>query len=223
MPEKNELSRGEVAAMLKVHPRTVTRMAQREELTQKSNGTYEREEVEQLAEAMDVANRESHESQALRAMTEAHLQATQHAERLVSLLEKPIQNALATVTKINENLVARLAASDAAQLEAWKLVGELHLAKEERIAIRVESEAKAETMRMAGRQLEQAVPLLIAKAGGKDAVAKFAANLTEEEKAQLALLYWAFDEGEKRDSFGAVLKTIGAAIPPSPEAEEVPS
>lgn len=218
------ISQNQAARVMGVSVRTTIRKAAAREVTKNEDGLYSREECEAWAEAQAGEHEQSLEQTALMEIRQAMEQSTGHAERLVKLLENPINNALATVTSINEGLMKRLDSQESHHLDNMKFMGEMLLQKEERDAIRAETQSKHEVRAKAAQTVIEHLPTLLTQLGGKNVAKEFVSKLDDEERLGLSQLYWAFDDQAKRDGFGTLLKGMGVPIPPKPDDEpfEVP-
>lgn len=224
MAQKEELTLREAAALLDISTRSLLRLVDAGKISKTASGKYLASELQLLKE--DPGDRderenvgESLEQTAILELKSAYAQSVGHAERLIKLLEKPIESALSTVTGINTLLMTRLDTQEKNHLENMRFMGEFLMQKEERDALRKESAARMETIQAAGRAAMKHLPTLMNQVGGKNVLAHFAAKLNDEEKVGIGQLYWAFDEGEKRDSFAALLKVVGIEVPPNPSEE----
>lgn len=214
----SSISQRRASAILGVSPPTVKRMIERGDLETDKEGKLSLEEVEDFAAARDEEKQKDPTNIALTEMREAYQQSVQHAERLMGLIEKPMHKVLATIEAINSNLVDRLNHQEDTHLEMLKVLGDILLQKEERDAVRKESEVRSETLRKAGGLAAQYIPTLMQQFGGDKAkmaetLEKFKGSLTDEQKEGLGQLA-GFFEGEQREMFEAVLKTaLGVEIP----------
>lgn len=216
---EDAISQNQAAKVMGVSVRTVMRKAACGEVTKGEDGKYSHEECLAWADAQLGEQEQSLEQTAMLEMRQAMDQSTGHAERLIKLLEAPINNALETVASINQGLMKRLDSQEAHHLDNMKFMGDMLLQKEERDSLRAETQAKYELRSQAAKTVIDHLPTLLGQLGGKNMAKEFVAKLEPEERLGLSQLYWAFDEPEKREGFGTLLKGMGVPIPPDPSAE----
>lgn len=213
-----DISQAQAARIIKKSVRTTARYAERGELDRcPTTGKYSRENCEEWLELHEEEQESSSEKAVVSELTEGYGQAVRHVERMVQLLEGPMNSALQTVTKINENLLNRLSRQEDASIEMMKVVGDQLLQKEERQALREEAQARAETLRRTGAAIAKHIPELMKQVGGKSALNNFTSKLSESDKEGIAGLYHYFDDEEKKQAFADMMQALGMTIPPKPE------
>ena len=227
-PDENyeyDISRNAAAKLIGVSPRTIIRMVARGELDRNhETDKLSSAQCKEWLEAVEGAgiDEEGERSSFLKEINEAFKQSTDHNERLLKLLEGPMQSALSTVANINQALMKRLTDQEETHLENMKQLGEFLLAKEERQSLIEDRRLKAQNMGHVMTILEKATPMLLAQMSGSGKLKEFFDALNEDEKNQIADLAHYFDTPKKKKLFSAALETVGVKVPEKPADTDEP-
>jgi uncharacterized protein YqeY len=182
------INQAQVARIFGKTPRTIGRWTTQGFLERGSDGKYDRETIETLANSKNNFEEEETNLQtevhmvALSELANSNRQALDHNERLLQLLEKPITQALNAVTQINANLMTRLEKKEANEILMMETFGDILMKKTEQENLRAESLAKIEGLKNIVSQLGMVVPTLVQQMVGKRDVAKAFEAMSDEEK-----------------------------------------
>lgn len=216
-----DISQNAAAKMIGVAVRTLGRMAARGEVERDpETGQYSTKNLEEWMQARDAAEDGDERDVIVKELTEGYKQATDHAERLLKLIEAPMGEVIGTLKDINHGLMKHLEEQSEKHLENLKMLGEMFLQKEERAAILRESELKAQRANELMKLLREQIPRLGEQAGAKAKKVKdFFGALDDQEKAGIADLANYMATPEKRELFAGMLKEFGIKVPDAPKEE----
>lgn len=216
-----DISQNAAAKMIGVAVRTLGRMAARGEVERDpDSGLYSTKNLEEWMQARDSAEGGDERDVIVKELTEGYKQATDHAERLLKLIEGPSEHILSTLERINAGLMKHLEEQNEKHLENLKMLGEMFLQKDERAAILRESELKAARANELMKLLREQIPRLGEQAGAKAKKVKdFFSALTPDEQDGIAGLANYMSSPEKRELFVNMLKEFGIKAPDAPKEE----
>lgn len=228
-PDERAISRREAAARLKVDPRTIVRWVKSGILKQTENRKFLPSEldafIKRSKEDPAFASDDPEETDYWQELTQALALSNQHNERLLSLIDKPLNMVLTMLTASNAQYAARVADSDKAYLEAMKLLGEQLMQKEDRQSKADREAVKTALIASAGENIMGALPAIVAQLMGKkgavkvdtekveavkndSAIGAFIACLDKNDLQKLMLMRSALAP-EKRALFEAALAEMG--------------
>ena len=209
------------AVMLKCHPRTITRMVERSELTQLTSGKVSLAEVEQLKEA-GVTEEDPAELR-VRVLTET----VEGLSKLVGTLVREVKTPLEVANKANKDVIKMLMKENrrhgATTLKTFGALGKVLMRKEERRTEREMSAARLKIMSDTFEDVRKAVPKLLDQMAGASDMKAFAKDLSDEDSASLWLLVDMFkEEGKKKQAkrLKSMLKAAGVRRANEENAEE---
>lgn len=225
------LTRKDVALLLKVSERQVTRLVASKKLRRESDGSFDNDEVElYLAGLSDGEGEESDkrmaEAEAANlALAEALASTQKHVNQLVGALLTMSDNSNRSLVTANKDLLARDEVREGKHVEMLSALGELLMHKDERSARMQEAAARSQQLGKMGDTVVSFLPKLMSQAGGKTAAFELLANMSDDEKKALPAIAEFFSSPKAKAAFPKVLEAMGLDLStlksePKPEAEE---
>ena len=202
------ISKGQAARICGVHTRTIGRWVEAGELVQLPDGTFLRDEVEDIADSRGAmaGNGTSATHIPGDVMQQGMTESQRHVENLLRLVERPIHQALDMLRSDNQLLSERIRAQEEVMLKSQELIGDVLLRNEERQAIRDESLAKRQAMGEAMKMVRTWGPHMMKQAMGKNPLTEFVGSMNSEERSQLGMLLMMF--GERGEELLGMLETM---------------
>lgn len=207
----------EAARRLGCDRATIRRWVKKKELVQTSEGIDEDSLESCKEQVLDEQDSESGKL-VIQQLKEGHAQALDHAERMLSLLEKPLATMTGALTDFIEKINEREKNREESHTELMEIMGDILLRKSERESLDKQAAAKSQMMAAAGMTAMKHIPTLIEQMAGKNMTLEFLRSLNEEERVGMWQLVEAFDDPVKRTMLEKVL--LSAGIPKPKRVEE---